>query len=87
MIAAGVAKECARNVLLMCIPTRLHMMGTLRSWIFYVGLRGNSGTQDEHRQIAIQIGKDLLDQLPVVGEAVIEAAYRNTNGLEGWQFI
>jgi thymidylate synthase (FAD) len=87
MLFAGVAKESARNALLMCVPTRLHMMGTLRSWIFYVGLRGNKGTQEEHRQIAIKIGSNLYDQLPVIANAVIEAAYANTNGLEGWQFV
>ncbi len=87
LLQADVAKECARNVLLMCVPTRLHMMGTLRSWIFYVGLRGNRGTQAEHRKVALQIGKNLYDQLPIVGQAVIEAAYANTNGLEGWQFV
>lgn len=87
MLLAGVAKECARNILLMCVPTRLHMMGTLRSWIFYVGLRGDKGTQEEHRQIAIQIGNDLYDYLPVITKAVIEAAYADTNGLGGWKFI
>jgi thymidylate synthase (FAD) len=87
MLSANVAKECARNVLLMCSPTRLHMTGTLRSWIFYVGLRGNIGTQQEHRQIALGIGDYLADLLPVISTAVMESAHAGANGLEGWQFI
>jgi thymidylate synthase (FAD) len=87
MLSANVAKECARNVLLMCSPTRLHMTGTLRSFIFYVGLRGNVGTQLEHRQIALEIGDYLSELLPVISTAVMEAAHAGTNGLEGWQFV
>lgn len=88
MIRAGVAKECARNSLLMCVPTRLHMMGTLRSWIFYVGLRNAPGTQQEHRQIARAVGDVLAEQVPIIFDAVVEAAYNDNNSsLEGWQHV
>ena len=33
MLAAGIAKECAREVLPLSAPTKLYMNGTLRSWI------------------------------------------------------
>ena len=39
MLAAGVAKECARDALPLCTPTKLYMNGTLRSWIHYCDLR------------------------------------------------
>ena len=52
MLEAGVAKECAREVLPMASKTRLYMNGTLRSWIHYIDLRAASGTQSEHRYIA-----------------------------------
>ena len=52
MLAAGIAKECAREVLPMGTPTRLYMNGTLRSWIHYVELRTANGTQKEHQDIA-----------------------------------
>ena len=49
----GIAKEQARAIL----PegntvSKLYMAGTLRSWIHYVQLRSESGTQQEHVDIA-----------------------------------
>lgn len=88
LISAGVAKECARNALLMCVPTRLHMMGTLRSWIFYVGLRNAPGTQLEHRFVAREIGQVLRQEVPVIVEALINSAKADSsNGLVGWLHI
>lgn len=84
MLLAGVAKECARNILPMCTPTRLHMMGNLRSWIFYVGLRGAAGTQKEHREIALSIKNHLLTLVPDISAAVQEAAADGISGLDGW---
>ena len=55
MIQAGVAKECARDVLPLSTPTTLYMHGTLRSWLHYVDLRASNGTQKEHQQIADQV--------------------------------
>ena len=52
MIADGVAKECAREVLPLATPTHLYMNGTLRSWIHYCNLRCGNGTQLEHKRIA-----------------------------------
>jgi len=69
MLSAGIAKECAREVLPMGSPTRLYMNGTLRSWIHYVALRAANGTQKEHREIALGV-KDLIKQeFPSVYEA------------------
>lgn len=88
LLNAGVAKECARNALLMCVPTRLHMMGTLRSWIFYVGLRNAPGTQLEHRFIAQEIGQRLQQETPVIVEALVKSAEADSsNGLAGWLHI
>jgi thymidylate synthase (FAD) len=49
----GIAKEQARAIL----PegntvSKLYMAGTLRSWIHYVQLRSENGTQQEHVDIA-----------------------------------
>ena len=52
MLGAGVAKECARDVLPLASPTKLYMNGTLRSWMHYIDLRAGNGTQYEHRLIA-----------------------------------
>jgi len=54
LLEAGVAKECARDVLPLSTPTRMYMNGTLRSWIHYCDLRCANGTQKEHKVIADQ---------------------------------
>lgn len=84
MIEAGVARECARNILPLYTPTRLHMSGTIRSFIHYVGLRGKEDTQLEHREIARSIGYRLGRELPVVIKAVKESGDKS---LEGWDFL
>ena len=61
MLQAGVAKECARDVLPLSTPTKLYMNGTLRSWLHYCDLRCANGTQYEHKLIADQV-KDLIEQ-------------------------
>jgi thymidylate synthase (FAD) len=61
MLQAGVAKECARDVLPLSTPTKLYMNGTLRSWLHYCDLRCGNGTQYEHKLIADQV-KDLIEQ-------------------------
>ena len=54
MISNGVAKECARSILPLSTQTRLYMNGTIRSWIHYLQLRTDNGTQLEHQQIPQQ---------------------------------
>ena len=61
MLKAGIAKECAREILPLASPTRLYMNGTLRSWIHYCELRTGNGTQKELRDIALEI-KNLIQQ-------------------------
>ena len=59
MLSAGVAKECARDILPMSSKTKLYMHGTLRSWLTYCDLRTSNGTQLEHQVIAEQC-KELI---------------------------
>ena len=66
MLGAGVAKECAREVLPLSTPTTLYMNGTLRSWIHYTDLRCANGTQKEHQQIALQCRELIKDSFPQV---------------------
>ena len=70
LLEAGVAKECAREVLPMSSPTTLYMNGTIRSWLHYVDLRTSNGTQKEHALIAAQIQDILYSQIPNVCEAM-----------------
>jgi len=66
LLQAGVAKECARDVLPLATPTRLYMNGTIRSWIHYCQLRCGNGTQLEHRMIANGAYELLQEHLPNV---------------------
>ena len=68
MLAAGVAKECAREVLPLSTPTRLYMNGTLRSWLHYCDLRCANGTQLEHQIIADECKELLKTHFPLVFE-------------------
>ena len=70
MLKRGVAKECARNVLPLCTPTRIYMTGSCRSWIHYINLRSAHGTQKEHMQVAEACKKVFIEQFPTVSEAL-----------------
>ena len=70
LLEAGVAKECAREVLPLSTPTRLYMNGTIRSWLHYCDLRTANGTQREHAKIAAQVQDILYLQIPNVCEAM-----------------
>ena len=70
MLDRGVAKECARNVLPLCTPTRIYMSGSCRSWIHYINLRSANGTQKEHMDIANACKEVFCEQFPIVAEAL-----------------
>jgi len=70
LLHSGVAKECARSVLPLNTVTRLYMSGTIRSWLHYVDLRGDNGTQKEHQTIARAVGEILADQVPTIARAM-----------------
>lgn len=62
-IEAGIAKEQARAVLPEGLTmSRMYVNGTLRSWIHYIELRSEHGTQLEHIKIAQECGK-IIDQI------------------------
>ena len=44
--------------------SRLYMNGTLRSWIHYIDLRADNGTQKEHREIALACAKVIAKIFP-----------------------
>jgi thymidylate synthase (FAD) len=65
-IAHGIAKEQARCVL----PegntkSRMYMNGTLRSWLHYIDLRAENGTQAEHMAIARECAKVISQVYPL----------------------
>jgi len=70
MLEAGVAKECARNVLPLCTPTKIYMTGSCRSWVHYITLRSANGTQKEHMDVALACKEVFKEQFPSVSEAL-----------------
>jgi len=70
MLEEGIAKECARNVLPLCVPTRMYMTGNLRNWIHYIALRSANGTQKEHMDIANAIKKIFTCEFPTIARAM-----------------
>jgi thymidylate synthase (FAD) len=69
LLRQGIAKECARFVLPLAVPTRIFMTGSVRSWIHYIDLRSANGTQKEHMDIAEACKKIFIEQFPIVAEA------------------
>ena len=70
MLERGVAKECARMVLPLAVPTRIYMSGSLRSWMHYIDLRSANGTQKEHMDLAIACREIFSDQFPTISSAL-----------------
>lgn len=70
-LRVGIAKEQARKVLPEGLTvSRMYMNGTLRSWIHYVDIRCDEGTQREHREVAQQCKHILKMQFPNVFEGM-----------------
>ena len=70
MLDAGIAKECAREVLTLSSPSKLYMNGTLRSWVHYINLRIDVSTQKEHRLIASACKEQFKLHFPLTFEAI-----------------
>ena len=65
-IQAGIAKEQARVVLPEGLTmTKLYVNGTLRSWIHYIELRSEHGTQREHSEVAKKCAEIIYNLFPV----------------------
>lgn len=70
LLAAGVAKECARFVLPQSARTRLYMTGSCRSFVHYLQMRTANGTQREHMDVAMAIRDIFCDAFPTVAKAL-----------------
>jgi thymidylate synthase (FAD) len=66
----GLAKEVARAILPEGLtPTRLYMVGSIRSWLHYIAVRTDDATQREHRDVALAIQDILPKEMPVTFKA------------------
>ena len=66
LLSEGVARETARMVLPLCTKTKIHMTGSVRSWIHFIQLRADEHAQKEIRSIAEAIKFELSIALPAV---------------------
>lgn len=65
-IENGIAKEVARALLPEGLTmSRMYMNGTLRSWVHYIQLRSENGTQKEHMDIAKECAKVIHQIFPL----------------------
>jgi len=66
-IENGIAKEQARAVLPEGLTkTCIMMNGTLRSWVHYIELRSENGTQKEHMNVAKACAKEIAKIFPLL---------------------
>jgi len=66
LIAAGVAKECARDILPLCTKTTIHVTGNLRSMLAFINIRNDHHAQKEVRDISTAMGEELEKQVPEI---------------------
>jgi thymidylate synthase (FAD) len=72
-IKNGIAKEQARAVLPEGLTvSRMYMNGTVRSWIHYIMLRKENGTQKEHQDIALACAQAIAAIFPLAASMVQE---------------
>ncbi len=70
LLEYGVSRETARFILPMATSTKLHMTGTLRSWIHFLDVRDDHHAQKEIQDIARLIKREFKKQFPVTSEAL-----------------
>lgn len=68
----GIAKEVSRCLLPEGLTmSKMYMNGTVRSWLHYIQLRGENGTQLEHTDVAKKAKVEVLKFFPFL-ESVLE---------------
>ena len=66
LISSGVAREQARMILPMCTKTKIHMTGSIRSWIHFLELRDDEHAQKEIQLVAKEVRSYLSKELPII---------------------
>jgi thymidylate synthase (FAD) len=70
MLNNGVARECARMILPMCTKTKIHMTGSIRSWIHFLDIRDDEHAQKEIQLAAQKIKRIFMEQFPIISKAL-----------------
>jgi len=70
LLEAGVARETARMVLPLATTTKIHMTGSIRSWIHFLELRDDEHAQKEIQDVAKEIKRIFISEFPVISKAL-----------------
>ena len=70
LLKAGIARETARMVLPLATTTKIHMTGSIRSWIHFLELRDDEHAQKEIQDVAKEIKHIFISEFPVISKAL-----------------
>lgn len=70
LLNAGVARETARMILPLATTTKIHMTGSIRSWIHFLELRDDEHAQKEIQLVAQEIKRIFIDKFPIISKAL-----------------
>jgi len=70
LLEDGVARETARMILPLCTKTKIHMTGSIRSWIHFLELRDDIHAQKEIQLIAQEIKRIFVKEFPIISKTL-----------------
>jgi len=70
LLQDGVARETARMILPLCTKTKIHMTGSIRSWIHFLELRDDEHAQKEIQLIAKEIKHIFVEEFPIISKTL-----------------
>ena len=70
LLEDGVARETARMILPLCTKTKIHMTGSIRSWVHFLELRDDEHAQKEIQLIAKEIKCIFVEEFPIISKAL-----------------
>tara|TARA_R110000824_G_scaffold99615_2_gene237055 strand:- start:1097 stop:1717 length:621 start_codon:yes stop_codon:yes gene_type:complete len=70
LLEDGVARETARMILPLCTKTKIHMTGSIRSWIHFLELRDDTHAQKEIQLIAQEIKHIFIKEFPIISKTL-----------------
>jgi thymidylate synthase (FAD) len=76
LLEAGVAREQARMILPLATTTKIHMTGSIRSWVHFLELRDDDHAQKEIQMVAKEIKNIFIEEFPIISNAL---KYESTN--------
>ncbi len=70
LLEAGVAREQARMVLPLATTTKIHMTGSIRSWIHFLELQDDDHAQKEIQMVAKEIKRIFIREFPIISKGL-----------------